>query len=54
MNITDVNLLDKQVDEFELLNKVSRLSLVLLRGCSGGAYESQERVGFQQSYCACG
>ena len=28
MNITDVNLLDKQVDEFELLNKVSRLSLL--------------------------
>ena len=36
----------------ELLNKVSRLSLVLLVGCSGGAYELLFKVWFWRGYRA--
>ena len=38
----------------KLLNKVWDLGLVLLRGCSGGAHKSQERVGFWRGYRARG
>ena len=36
------------------MNKVSRLSLVLLVGCSGGAQELLCLVGFLRGYCAGG
>ena len=38
----------------ELLNKVWDLGLVLLVGCSGGAYELLCLVGFLRDYRACG
>ena len=38
----------------ELLNKVWDLGLVLLTGCSGGAYELRGQVGFLRIYRARG
>jgi hypothetical protein len=38
----------------ELLNKVWDLGLVLLFGCSGGAYELLCLVWFRRGYRACG
>jgi hypothetical protein len=38
----------------ELLNKVCDLGLVLLLGCSGGAYKKQGQVWFRRLYRAMG